>query len=231
MIQPAPTTPWGRFTRSEVFDGLAALMLGIVFYALQGDPADGMLAPWQVGAMAAGAFLMLGGPIQVAALRRAAPETTRIDRLHYPFLLGVFWGSLMLLGAVDEGWPEARVDLMVWTGAAALFAVLITVFDRPKPGDRREDLRARFLWDETASAASRRLRWQIGQAVAVAAILCLAATWPAMWERPAYPVLLIVLAAYAGPPVRHAEDNPRAGLRRAMSFLGVLTFIGAYALG
>ena len=137
----------------------------------------------------------------------------------------------MLLYALDQGWPEARVDLMIWTGAAALFAVLITVFDHPKPGDRKDDLRARFRWDETASAAAWRRRWQIGQVIAIAALLCLAALWPAMWDRPAYPVFLIVLVAFAGPPVRYAEDNPRAGLRRTMSFVGLLVFVAAYAFG
>ncbi len=229
MIPTSPDTAWGRFTRSELFEVLAALALGLVFFVLQGDPADEILAPWQVGVMAAGAFLMLAEPIQVAAVRRASHGATRLDRLYHPFLLGLFWGSLMLLAVLEEGWPEARVQLIVWTGAAAVFAGLMTVLDRGQSID--EARRARFHLDEAAKAATWRHRWQIGQMIATALVIGLAATWSAMWDRPAFPVFLLVLTAYAGPPVFYAEGLPRAWLRRVLTALGVFAFIGAYVLG
>lgn len=137
----------------------------------------------------------------------------------------------MLLAMLDSGWPEARLDLLIWTGAAVLFAVTMASLQRWQSKDLPDALRARYALAETADAAAWRQRWQIGQMIATAAVIGLAALWPAMWDRPAFPVFLLVLIAQAGPPVRYAEGLPRAGLRRAMSFLGILAFIGAYTLG
>ena len=229
MTRLDPSTPWGRFTRSELAEGLYAVFLGVLFYALHGDPADEILAPWQVGVMAAGASMMLSEPLKVAALRRAAARATRLDRLYFPFLLGLFWGGVMMLVMLDEGWPGVRVDLLIWAGAAVLFATLMMLLDRGATID--DALRARYHLDEDATAATWRRRWQIGQVIATALVLGLAATWPAMWDRPAYPVFLLVLVGYAGPPVRYAEGWPRARLRRAMTFLGVFAFVAGYAFG
>jgi hypothetical protein len=229
MIPLSPDTAWGRFTRSELFEFLAAVALGLLFYTLQGDPADEILARWQVGVMAAGAFMMLFEPLQVAALRRAAPRATRLDRLYFPFLLGLFWGCAMMLFTLDEGWPWVRVSLLIWAGAAVFFATLMMLLDRGEPID--EVRGARYRLDETAEAAALRRRWQIAQMFAVALVLGLAVAWPAMWDRPAFPVFLLVLVGYAGPPVRYAEGRPRAGLRRTMTFLGVFAFVAGYAVG
>ncbi|MCT4684257.1 MAG: hypothetical protein N4A39_11075, partial [Roseicyclus sp.] len=202
-----------------------------VFTALQGDPDGELFHAWQVGVMVAGTFLMLSDPLEVATLRGAARGATSFDRLQYSFLLGLFWGCLMLLAMLDSGWPEARLVLLIWTGAAVIFAVTMASLQRRQSKDLPDTPRARYALAETADAAAWRRRWQIGQMIATAAVIGLAALWPAMWDRPAFPVFLLVLIAWSGPPVRYAEGLPRAALRRTMSFLGVFAFVAGYALG